>query len=41
MDKKGDINHIKKMMNQEENALHKVLKAQYIVDSESGPYKTI
>lgn len=42
MDQKNkDVGHIKKLMNQEDNALHKVLKAPYIVDSESGPYKTI
>jgi len=36
------MNVLKKMMNQEETGgLHKVLKATYIVDAESGPFKTI
>ena len=39
--KKDDMNVLKKMMNQEETGLHKVLKATYIVDAESGPFKTI
>lgn len=37
----GNLNFLKNVMNHEDNALHKVLKATYIVDAESGPYKTI
>ena len=31
MSKQNEMNHIRKLMNQDDNALHKVLKTQYIV----------
>lgn len=37
----GNLNFLHNVINHEDNALHKVLKATYIVDAESGPYKTI